>query len=148
LIREVRTLAPDCAGVTRSLADGSARVLDVRIETMSGGFGSGSQYALHVFMLAPISVFVEYGCQLRILHGARVFRRLGYHVTILTYDIGNSVPGPNTRRTLPIPWRRNYEVGSRQHKIADAELCPGSCRSRGRGTQGRSCDHNYAAIRN
>ena len=45
-------------------------------------------------------------------------QRLGHEVTIATYANGNFVPGLDIRRTLSIPWRRDYVVGSSRHKIA------------------------------
>lgn len=70
-----------------------------------------------VLMIAPTSFFADYGCHVRILEEARVLQKLGHQVTIVTYYNGNSVPGINIERTLPIPWRKDYEVGSSRHKI-------------------------------
>lgn len=71
-----------------------------------------------VLMVAPTSFFADYGCHVRILEEARTLTRLGQHVTIVTYRSGRDVPGIRIRRTLPIPWRRGYEVGSSRHKVA------------------------------
>jgi len=71
-----------------------------------------------VLMLAPTSFFADYGCHVRILEEATVLQKLGHRVTIATYHNGNNVPGLDIRRTLPIPWRRNYLVGSSRHKLA------------------------------
>lgn len=38
-------------------------------------------------------------------------------MTITTYHNGGPVDGLDIRRTLPIPWRKGYEVGSSRHKI-------------------------------
>jgi YD repeat-containing protein len=85
---------------------------------MTSGVGSDSQRTFRVLMLAPTSFFADYGCHVRILEEARVLQRLGHQVTIVTYANGNFVPGLDIRRTLPIPWRRDYVVGSSRHKIA------------------------------
>jgi glycosyltransferase involved in cell wall biosynthesis len=69
-------------------------------------------------MVAPTSFFADYGCHVRILEETRILQKLGHHVTIVTYHNGNEVPGLDIRRTLPIPWRKHYEVGSSRHKIA------------------------------
>lgn len=69
-------------------------------------------------MIAPTSFFADYGCHVRILEEARVLQKLGHQVTIVTYRNGNDVPGLDIRRTLPIPWRQHYEVGSSRHKLA------------------------------
>ncbi len=70
-----------------------------------------------VLMIAPTSFFADYGCHVRILEEAEVLQKLGHQVTIATYHNGNPVPGLDVRRTLPIPWRRNYLVGSSRHKL-------------------------------
>jgi len=38
-------------------------------------------------------------------------------VTICTYYMGRDMEGLDIRRTLPIPWRTHYEVGSSRHKF-------------------------------
>ncbi|MBK8047988.1 MAG: glycosyltransferase family 4 protein [Anaerolineales bacterium] len=68
-------------------------------------------------MVAPTSFFADYGCHVRILEEARVLQRLGHQVTIVTYRNGRDLPDLDIRRTLPIPWRQHYEVGSSRHKI-------------------------------
>ncbi|MEZ4611077.1 MAG: hypothetical protein R2838_12680 [Caldilineaceae bacterium] len=47
-----------------------------------------------------------------------MLQSLGHHVTIATYRNGRDLPELTIERTLPIPWRRDYEVGSSRHKIA------------------------------
>lgn len=69
-------------------------------------------------MIAPTSFFADYGCHVRILEETRVLQSLGHHVTIATYHNGRDLPELSVERTLPIPWRRDYEVGSSRHKIA------------------------------
>ncbi len=71
-----------------------------------------------VLMVAPTSFFADYGCHVRILEEARALQSLGQRVTVVTYRNGSPVPGLDVRRTLPIPGRRDYEVGSSRHKIA------------------------------
>ncbi len=71
-----------------------------------------------ILMIAPTSFFADYGCHVRILEETRILQALGHQVTIATYHNGKGVPGIDIRRTLPIPWRRHYEVGSSRHKIA------------------------------
>lgn len=68
-------------------------------------------------MIAPTSFFADYGCHVRILEEARALRDLGQQVTIATYYTGRDVDGLDIRRTLPIPWRRDYAVGSSRHKL-------------------------------
>jgi glycosyltransferase involved in cell wall biosynthesis len=71
-----------------------------------------------ILMIAPTSFFSDYGCSVRILEEAQVLRRLGNEVTVCTYRNGQDVPGLAIRRTLSIPFREHYEVGSSLHKVA------------------------------
>ncbi|MHB1296807.1 MAG: glycosyltransferase family 4 protein [Anaerolineae bacterium] len=72
---------------------------------------------LRVLMIAPTSFFADYGCHVRILEETRTLQKLGHQVTICTYHNGRDLPDVAIRRTLPIPWRHDYEVGSSWHKI-------------------------------
>jgi glycosyltransferase involved in cell wall biosynthesis len=69
-------------------------------------------------MIAPTSFFLDYGCHVRILEEARVLRRLGHQVTVVTYHLGRDLPDIEIIRSQPPPWRAEYEVGSSLHKIA------------------------------
>jgi glycosyltransferase involved in cell wall biosynthesis len=69
-------------------------------------------------MIAPTSFFADYGCHVRILEETLALQDLGNRVTICTYHNGRNLDGLNIRRTLSIPWRQDYEVGSSRHKIA------------------------------
>jgi len=79
------------------------------------GHMAGKTYK--VLMIAPTSFFADYGCHVRIREEALILRRMGNRVTICTYHNGRDVGGLDIRRTVPIPWRTNYEVGSSRHKI-------------------------------
>lgn len=68
-------------------------------------------------MIAPTSFFADYGCHVRILEETRTLQKLGHQVTIATYHNGKNVADIDIRRTLPIPWRSHYEVGSSRHKL-------------------------------
>jgi glycosyltransferase involved in cell wall biosynthesis len=68
-------------------------------------------------MIAPTSFFADYGCHVRILEETRTLQKMGHQVTIATYHNGKNVDGIDIRRTLPIPWRSHYEVGSSRHKL-------------------------------
>ena len=69
-------------------------------------------------MIAPTSFFADYGCHVRILEEARALQKLGHQVAIRTYHNGRDLPELDIRRTMSIPWRQDYEVGSSRHKIA------------------------------
>ena len=71
-----------------------------------------------ILMIAPTSFFSDYGCSVRILEEARVLQKLGNEVTVCTYRNGRNLPGLTIRRTLSVPFREHYEVGSSLHKIA------------------------------
>jgi glycosyltransferase involved in cell wall biosynthesis len=86
---------------------------------LRGAGDSGEETRCYrVLMIAPTSFFADYGCHVRILEEARVLQKLGHRVTIAAYQNGGAVPGLDIRRTLPIPWRKDFEVGSSRHKIA------------------------------
>ncbi len=71
-----------------------------------------------ILMIAPTSFFSDYGGHIRILEETRTLQAMGHSVTIVTYYKGSDMPGLDIRRTWPLPWRTDYEVGSSRHKIA------------------------------
>ncbi len=73
---------------------------------------------LRILMIAPTSFFSDYGGHIRILEETRVLQEFGHQVTIVTYYKGSNLPGLDIRRTVPLPWRTDYEVGSSRHKLA------------------------------
>ncbi|MGC9346565.1 MAG: glycosyltransferase, partial [Anaerolineae bacterium] len=70
-----------------------------------------------ILMVAPTSFFLDYGCHVRILEEARALQARGQQVRIVTYYLGRDWPGLEIVRSLPTPWRPDYEVGSSRHKI-------------------------------
>jgi glycosyltransferase involved in cell wall biosynthesis len=80
--------------------------------------GSGTKPAYNVLMVAPTSFFGDYGGHIRILEETLALQALGHRVTIVTYYKGRDVPGLDIRRTAPLPWHADYEVGSSRHKLA------------------------------
>ena len=78
----------------------------------------GEPASYRVLMVAPTSFFADYGCHVRIREEARILTRLGSRVTICTYHNGRDIDGLDIRRTVSIPWRKGYEVGSSRHKVA------------------------------
>lgn len=74
-------------------------------------------HRFRVLMIAPTSFFADYGCHVRIAEEARVLQRMGHEVTVASYANGKDLAGIHTVRTMSIPWRQNYEVGSSRHKI-------------------------------
>ncbi|MBN1262090.1 MAG: glycosyltransferase family 4 protein [Anaerolineae bacterium] len=71
-----------------------------------------------ILMIAPTSFFMDYGCHIRILEEARALLARGLEIRIVTYYKGRDWPGLDIVRSLPTPWRAEYEVGSSRHKIA------------------------------
>jgi glycosyltransferase involved in cell wall biosynthesis len=80
----------------------------------------------NILMIAPTSFFGDYGCHVRILEEARVLKKRGHRVTIVTYYKGRDLPELNIVRTRPTPWHADYEVGSSRHKIAFDALLLGT----------------------
>ncbi len=70
-----------------------------------------------ILMIVPTSFFGDYGCHVRILEETLALQKLGHQVLIVTYPRGRDLPGVKIERTMPIPWRVNYEVGSSRHKL-------------------------------
>lgn len=70
-----------------------------------------------ILMIAPTSFFGDYGCHVRILEETLALTKRGHRVRIVTYPRGRDLPGVEIERTMPIPWRVNYEVGSSRHKL-------------------------------
>jgi glycosyltransferase involved in cell wall biosynthesis len=52
------------------------------------------------------------------LEETRVLQGFGHQVAIVTYYKGSDMPGLDIRRTVPLPWHTDYEVGSSRHKVA------------------------------
>ncbi len=73
---------------------------------------------LRILMIAPTSFFSDYGGHIRILEETRALQGMGHKVAIVTYYKGSDMPGLDIRRTRPLPWRTDYEVGSSRHKAA------------------------------
>ncbi len=73
---------------------------------------------LRILMIAPTSFFSDYGGHIRILEETHILQQLGHQVAIVTYYKGSNMPGLDIRRTAPLPWHSDYEVGSSRHKIA------------------------------
>lgn len=76
-----------------------------------------NRMSYRILMIAPTSFFGDYGCHVRILEETLALQKLGHRVRIVTYNRGRDVPGVEIERTMPIPWRVNYEVGSSRHKL-------------------------------
>ncbi len=93
--------------------------MGVAVEASPVSEGASARTAdYRVLMIAPTSFFGDYGCHVRILEETRALTALGCRVAICTYRNGRDLPGLDIRRTLAIPWRHNYEVGSSRHKVA------------------------------
>jgi glycosyltransferase involved in cell wall biosynthesis len=76
-----------------------------------------NENAKKVLMIAPTSFFSDYGGHIRILEETLALQNLGYQIIVTTYYKGRDLPGIDIRRTAPIPYRVDYEVGSSRHKI-------------------------------
>lgn len=71
-----------------------------------------------VLMIAPTSFFSDYGGHIRILEETLALQQLDNEIIIVTYYKGREVAGLDIRRTAPLPYRTDYEVGSSRHKVA------------------------------
>lgn len=73
---------------------------------------------MRILMVTPTSFFSDYGGHIRILEETRALMALGHEVAIVTYNKGSNLPGLDIRRTPPLPWHNDYEVGLSRHKYA------------------------------
>lgn len=80
-------------------------------------FNHSGKKRYNILMIAPTSFWFGYGGHVRILEEATILQKMGHKVTIATYHSGQDVEGLDIRRTLPIPWRRGYEVGTSRHRM-------------------------------
>jgi len=87
----------------------------------------GERY--NVLMIAPTSFFADYGSHVRILEEACILQRMGNRITLCTYHSGQDVDSLTIERTVGIPWRKGYEIGSSWHKIAFDILLSVKCAS-------------------
>jgi glycosyltransferase involved in cell wall biosynthesis len=71
-----------------------------------------------ILMIAPTSFFSDYGGHIRILEETYTLQELGQKVAIVTYYKGSDMPDLDIRRTPPLPYHTDYEVGSSRHKLA------------------------------
>lgn len=71
-----------------------------------------------VLKIAPTSFFADYGCHVRILEEARILHKLGHQVTICTYSNGADLDGLAIRRTMPLPFQKDVNIGSSKQKVA------------------------------
>ncbi|MEM9776495.1 MAG: glycosyltransferase, partial [Chloroflexota bacterium] len=76
-----------------------------------------SSRPVKVLMIAPTSFFSDYGGHIRIMEEAVALQNLGHQIIVVTYYKGRDLPGIDIRRTAPIPYRVDYEVGSSRHKV-------------------------------
>ena len=79
---------------------------------------NSSQKPLKILMIAPTSFFSDYGGHIRIYEETLALQALGHQVIIVTYYKGRELDGIDIRRTAPLPYHTDYEVGSSRHKLA------------------------------
>ena len=79
---------------------------------------STNQKRLKILMIAPTSFFSDYGGHIRIYEETLALQALGHQVIIVTYYKGRDLEGIDIRRTAPLPYHTDYEVGSSRHKLA------------------------------
>ncbi|MGH7890193.1 MAG: glycosyltransferase, partial [Thermodesulfobacteriota bacterium] len=72
---------------------------------------------MKILMIAPTPFFSDRGCHVRIYEEAKNLESRGNKVTICTYNLGNDIPGIDTRRIINIPWYKKFSAGPSIHKI-------------------------------
>ncbi|BCG48632.1 Glycosyl transferase, group 1 family protein [Citrifermentans bremense] len=66
---------------------------------------------LRVLVLAPTPFFADRGCHVRILEEARAAMACDVEMRLVTYHIGNDVPGIPTERISGFSWYKKLEAG-------------------------------------
>ena len=79
---------------------------------------NSAESPLKILMVAPTSFFGDYGGHIRMYEETLALQKAGHKVIFVTYHMGRNLDGFDIRRTPPLPYRSNYEVGSSRHKIA------------------------------
>jgi glycosyltransferase involved in cell wall biosynthesis len=87
------------------------------MSSTGGAAENGLPRRFRVLMVAPTSFFNDYGGHIRILEEAYTLQELNQDLAIVTYYKGSDMPGLDIRRTVPLPYRTDYEVGSSRHKL-------------------------------
>ena len=101
------------------MSDSRSVVAQKKLEkTVEQAQDAVTERPLRILMIAPTSFFSDYGGHIRILEETRTLQAMGHEVAIVTYYKGSNMPGLDIRRTAPLPWRTDYEVGSSRHKVA------------------------------
>ena len=77
---------------------------------------SPDEKSYNILMIAPTMFFADYGGHIRILEEAKILRRFGHRVTILTYPNGRDIADLDIRRSLGVPFNYRVEVGSSRHR--------------------------------
>ncbi len=74
---------------------------------------------MKVLMIAPQPWFSPRGTPLSVLHRLHTLSKLGHHVDLVTYPIGEDIPIKNVRifRTSPVPFFKRIAVGPSKRKI-------------------------------
>ncbi len=72
---------------------------------------------MKILMIAPTPFFSDRGCHVRIYEEAKNLQALGNKVTICTYNLGNDIPGIDTRRIINTSWYKKLSAGPSFHKI-------------------------------
>lgn len=93
-------------------------VTETKLTHSPAPLAAATTQPFRILMVTPTSFFADYGGHVRILEETLALQQLGHQITIVTYYKGNDVPGLDIRRSAPLPWRTEYEVGSSRHKLA------------------------------
>jgi glycosyltransferase involved in cell wall biosynthesis len=70
-----------------------------------------------ILMIAPTPFFSHRGCHTRIYEEVKFLQKHGYRVKILTYHLGEDVPGFDIERIINIPWYKKSDAGPSWQKL-------------------------------
>ncbi len=70
-----------------------------------------------ILMIAATPFFSDRGCHIRILNQLKYLKSSGTETTLVTYGLGQDIPGYSVERSLKIPWYNNILPGASWHKL-------------------------------
>jgi len=91
-------------------------MLSKRSSILTEKRGKRERGTLRVLMLAPTPYFSDRGCHVRIYEEARILRRMGHDVRLVTYHLGRDMADIPTDRIMRIPWYGKLTAGPSWHK--------------------------------
>ena len=72
---------------------------------------------MKILVIAPTPFFADRGCHIRIYREIDYSQSKGHQVELVTYHLGDNLPGLKIHRTIKLPWYRKLGPGPSFHKL-------------------------------